>query len=579
MLVLRSAPNSHLYNYTPPTCISTKLEDRIFITACRIPAAPPGSCGDCTGLTGAIDTATATNLMCVSRRHYNLLLPLLYRAPLIRYNWQITAFYVTLVSNPALAPLVEHLYIDTGNEFLQRPFTTCAPFDYESMFSVAPHGTTFPLHYAIEYDAVEIFNATNREDYDLRHPQYPVAGSRQMASWWMDGLFEYRTFIAWLRYVAAHGARDTVSPSDVTCLEARAPEAARRLAAAYRLAADEMIKYIPGNACVINQLRMTPDAPGTRSEPFGPPRPDICAEEPALYALQLDAYLSIGSRVRRWLRLIAARALAYGRLNGAKNAQAYKEYRSGNKRWLWDRGEAPEPCNFPYDDDLAKWQIYTRPRYIPFGEWYLIMPGKRISPAPVRKQNYMALHGILNMTTSVRTLACRAFYLTNPAVFNALPRLEKLVSPTMSFIVTLTPYRMPIAAEGSLVRVRDITSRKEGETPEEWYQVTRRGNVLGNVEQLTLCYSDAYVRTDRSMLDSLTLVNVDGSLLRVTLTTPLAMGDPLVHAFGLVPTLTESDKAALGVLGAHVPDKSIDECADLMLFLEYLRAAANHPLK
>ena len=45
------------------------------------------------------------------------------------YNWQITAFYVTLVSNPALAPLVEHLYIDTGNEFLQRPFATYAPFD------------------------------------------------------------------------------------------------------------------------------------------------------------------------------------------------------------------------------------------------------------------------------------------------------------------------------------------------------------------------------------------------------------------------------------------------------------------
>ena len=156
------------------------------------------------------------------------------------------------------------------------------------MFYVASHGTTFPMHYAIEYDAVEVWNVRKRNDYDLRRPQYPVAGSWRMASWWMGGLLEYRAFVAWLRYVAAHGARDPVSQSDVTRLEVRAPEAARRLAAAHGLAADEIIN-------TLQAMRTTPEAPSTRSEPFGPPLPDICAEEPALYALQLDAYLSIGS--------------------------------------------------------------------------------------------------------------------------------------------------------------------------------------------------------------------------------------------------------------------------------------------
>lgn len=103
--------------------------------------------------------------------------------------------------------------------------------------------------------------------------------------------------------------------------------------------------------------------------------------------------------------------------------------------------------------------------------------------------------------------------------------------------------------------------------------------MLRNVEHFTLCYSDAYVRADRSVLDALTLASVDESLLSRSIGHPLAKNNTLVRAFGLVPTLTESDKAALGVLGAHLHDKSSDDCIDLMLFLEYLRTAASRPLK
>ena len=103
--------------------LPTELVDQIFVLACRTPTTPPGSYGSYAGLAGAADPATTTNLMCVARRFYALLAPLLYRAPLILYSWQLTRLHRTLEHAPRLAQLVEHLFVGSAS------MLTCAP-DY-----------------------------------------------------------------------------------------------------------------------------------------------------------------------------------------------------------------------------------------------------------------------------------------------------------------------------------------------------------------------------------------------------------------------------------------------------------------
>ena len=95
--------------------LPTELVEQIFVWACRTPATPPGSYGSYACLTGAADSATTTNLMCVARHYYHLLLPLLYRAPLILYPWQLTRLHRTLEHRPVLAPLIEHLFIGSAS--------------------------------------------------------------------------------------------------------------------------------------------------------------------------------------------------------------------------------------------------------------------------------------------------------------------------------------------------------------------------------------------------------------------------------------------------------------------------------
>ena len=73
--------------------LPVEIVDLIFVHACRIPVTPPGTYGHYAGFAGVADIATTSNLMCVARHYYELLLRLLYRAPLLVYPWQLTRLH------------------------------------------------------------------------------------------------------------------------------------------------------------------------------------------------------------------------------------------------------------------------------------------------------------------------------------------------------------------------------------------------------------------------------------------------------------------------------------------------------
>ena len=376
----------------------------------------------------------------------------------------------------------------------------------------------------------------------------------------MAAIYQIRALIAWLRCVAAYGARDPVAVSDIRHLEARTPDAARQLDAELRLAADEKENETFGDCQPDAILRPT----GARFGYDIPPPRNVCAEMPALYALQLDAFLALNPALPRLLRLIAARALAYGRLNGATHLHAYKEYLGGRKRWVWVHGDPAVPCislyGEPSDEDC--------PLFIPFEQWHSVTPEMPLSPAPLFQWQEHLLVQVLKMTTNVRTLACKLENLAHHAVRDALPRLEMLVSYGFN-------ESEDFVAEGPLTRVREYVCAQNFINLAEWHRMTRRECVLGNVEQLTICYADAYVHVDRSMLDTLTPEHVDESLLRKSTSSGLLAEEhcPLVHAFGFVPTLTEYANPAFDVFG--VPFRSVCDCLpDVMLIFAWLRGAA-----
>ena len=431
----------------------------------------------------------------------------------------------------------------------------------------------FSLHYAIEYDAVELYNANNGSGIDFRRPRYITEGDRVNEPIWINGVYECRGVAAWLRCVAAYGAQDPVSPSDIPHLEARASESARRLDAEYL---DAEYRFVQGQRNRNNMI-----SSGMSSEPSGPPRPDVCAELPALYALQLDAFLSICPSVRPWLRLIAARALAYGRLNGAENVQAYRDYLGGHKRCVWDRGNGPVPRYFPYSDDT------DCVNYIPLEEWDLITPGQRITPIPIPYgPSPIALKRIFKMATSVRTLACKLsvaqLYIDRDVDCDALPRLDKLTTSD-----TQSAGLWPLSAR-TITRVREYFCTSCRIMP-ELYRMIHGENVFGNLERIKRCCDDTYVYADRTMLDTLLPDRVDESLLRERCSSTLANNDPLVRAFGFVQTLTESENAALEMLGGPLPVEAFSGSPIIvrtirrsrhgaLLLLEWLRTAADPPL-
>lgn len=300
------------------------------------------------------------------------------------------------------------------------------------------------------------------------------------------------------------------------------------------------------------------ERPGTR---FGhTPLPDIGAEMPALHALHLDAYLQLDAIPYRWMRLTVARALAYGRLKGAANAQAYEEFLAVDHRWVWrDRDEDAEPWMAQYRD-VPDEQLSLMPFRLSLAVWYSVVPGTRLSPRPMVDEYggfediSLSAQRILAMATSVRTVACQGWYLPRDTVFeDTAPRLEKLIITDYSLIDVLD--HTPL-----LARAREISFR-DYDFLESLYHATRRGGPLGNVERLTQIYNDGYVRVDRHVFDMLTPEHVDQALLSEI------SFDSLARATGIAPTFTEHESALINALGAWPQRKNMfthDELAHLL---------------
>ena len=551
--------------------LPTEVVDQIFIWACRMPVAPPKTYGFYAALTGAGDIDTTTNLMCVCRHFYNVIAPLLYRAPLLVYPWQVAALHRTLKRNPSLALLVEHLFMDyipmlelvTGYPF--------APNDYEAMFHVAPRGTTFPLHYAIEYDVAEFFAVESEtmyppqpekvRDFEVCEPARAI-----------DSLHNYRevrNILAWLRCAAAYGARNAVSPSEIPRLEARGRDAAERLKTEYFSEQNNCYGGAIGNANMNGEkVGCTTARTGTRFKGTDLLLPDLSVEMPALNTLQLEEYEKLDPNPI-WeflpiIRLTTARALAYGRLNGAGNEHAYAAYLNENHPGTWrNRDEESEPWTAEYRD-VPDEEFYQTPLGATLAKCYSCMPGTRLSPAPVYIHGNLAVHEIFSMATRLRTLACRSTDEILPPPPGAFPHLEKLIiSYDMKDDTAMSPSPIP---------VRELVYYPYTYSIRELYNLTRHENVLGNVQRCTLVTSPGYIHLDRTVLDA------DSSWWHHDDFFPgvarfVNQDHPLVSEFHLEATLSPSDRAALEAL--HVYRARDKYCAtDAMLYLEWLPAAA-----
>ena len=502
--------------------LPTELVDHIFVWACRIPVAPPGSYSYYTCLTGVGDAATTTNLMCVARHFYALLAPLLYRAPFLVYPRQIARLDRTLVHRPALAPLMEHLHMrECPIEAVEEP----AARGYGT-FGVTRG--TFPLHTALETDAVELGALCGAfiDPTCERHADGGPASRRH----WIDGAEAVRAFLAWLRCVAAFGARDAVQPSDIPLLEARARDAAEELMDQYRLAADEKDSRLH-TELYRERVRAIPAAAGMR---FGQvPVEDIGAEMPALHALHLDAYNRLDPALPRWLRLTAARALAYGRLKGVTDSGAYAAYLTAPHFSVWrDRDAAAEPWTAEFRS-VPDAQFRDTPFTYPLTWWYAVMPGTWLSPQPVATtftSVNLAISRILAMSASVRTLACTfTRWLDTPALTDALPALETLIINSA----------LPDTTHGPLLHVRTVVNA----WPIALEDVRRAFvNVLMSAERYTRICDDGYMVLDR---------RVEGQ----------------EAPAGLSP-LTDGERAFIGELGSLAPHIAL-------LYLAWLRAAAD----
>ena len=542
--------------------LPTELVDQIFIWACRMPVTPPKTYGFYAALTGAGDIDTTTNLMCVCRHFYDVIAPLLYRVPLLVYSWQVPAFHRTLKHHPSLALLIEHLFMDDIPMLELGPQYPFAPNDYEAMFHVAPRGTTFPLHYAIEYDAAEFFSMICGSIYPPQpeKSRYLNAFERIGAGYTMKKVREIRNILAWLRCAAAYGARNAVSPSEIPHLEARGCDAAERLKNEY-LALGESFGF--------PKARTLATRTGTRFKDTDLLLPDPSVEMPALNALQLEEYDKLGEYNNpdhiaswvfpRYLRLVVARALAYGRLNGAGNERAYAAYLNEDHRGTWrNRDEESEPWTAEYRD-VPDEEFYEMPFGTSLSMWYSCMPGTRLSPTPAHVLLNLAEPEILSMATSLRTLAFCSTGEILPPLPGAFPHLEKLIISSHMNDDTAT----------SPIPVRELVCWPYFFSIWELYKRTRRENVLGNVQRCTVVTASGYIRLDRTVLDA------DSSRWhhdKFLCSNGLINKDhPLVSEFHLEATLSPSDRAALDALHKYTAKDNYFP-SDAMLYLEWLRA-------
>ncbi|WFD35397.1 hypothetical protein MCUN1_002251 [Malassezia cuniculi] len=324
-----------------------EIISEILLTACARPfnGCPPDYWNEprfsvVTRETGVVDAARMTDLMCLNKRQYAALAPLLYNAPMLFYPSQVVQFERTLRSRPDLARLVRHLFIG-GTELIRYckiagPFL---PFDLVTLFDIVPEGVEFPLCHYIEYDIAEtaclIVEGLGINPHEIL---MEIRRTECKHEDWMSRVFMVRGLIKWARWLALHHAHlymarkspftiwdirhtfhphpeyecDSDSECDITSLDelyTLAAYEARESGYFHRLDEDDY-------DIIISQLGARP---GTRfdvkdwafannTSPL-PKGPDITLE--ITDAVVLNTYKRLDKSVPKWLRIVAARVISY----------------------------------------------------------------------------------------------------------------------------------------------------------------------------------------------------------------------------------------------------------------------------
>lgn len=568
-----------------------ELVDDIFRRACAGPSRD------------TLDAATATHLMCVARRFHSVLAPLLYRAPRLLFPSQLAQFEAALRARPALGALVTHLFIG-GSELATHPAVRDAlvPHDFEALFGAAPPSS--PAH-TLEVDAAELGALLAGTYYGIDPSAFArdAYGHAVAAEYWLTCVRDVRALLEWVRGVVAEGASARASDAELARAAAEGESAAADLLTEYRRAADDEVARRPPQPQFATRLAAIAARPGTRFDPADfaladvrPLPPDFGAQ-PALYTLQRDAYAALPAVLPRWLRLTAARALAFGRMHGGgpRRDPVVPLFRAADAFFDgWEHGLGTADAQHVYmhgPGHLHAWAA-SAPRladaradefmHHPFGiapaDWYAATPHAPRDAVPAPKMHVLtdAACAVLTRTPALRTLAlhgCLEHAIFSARLHTALPALDTLLLGPIGGWTRLDP-----AAHGPIRHIRTLVCLSgKIRDPAEAHTLTRPGHVLAQLHTLVVIHPRGFIRADRSVLDGA------GDAAPLPFDTRAARahaGDPLAQFLLSLPTLTLHEADALAAVGVTEPPTDTHSCALriwAMLYLEWARAAHGYP--
>lgn len=545
------------------------------------------------------DAATTTHLMCVARHFHDALAPLLYRAPRLFFPSQLAQLEATLCARPALGALVTHLFIG-GSELITHPAVRDAlvPHDFEALFGAAPPSS--PAH-TLEVDAAELGALLAGTYYGIDPNTFArdAYGHAVAAEYWLTCVRDVRALLEWVRGVVAEGAREPASDAELAHAAAQSRAAAAHLLTEYHRAADDEVARRPPQPQFATRLAAIAARPGTRFDPADwasgdvrPLPPDFSAE-PALYTLQRDAYGALPAVLPRWLRLTAARALAFGRMHGGgpRRDPVAPLFRAADAFFDgWEHGLGTADAVHVYmhgPGHLHAWAA-SAPRladaradefmHHPFGiapaDWYSATPHAPRGAVPAPKMHTLAdaACAVLARTPALRTLAlhgCLEHAIFSARLHTALPALDTLLLGPIGGWSRLDP-----AALGPIRHIRMLVCLSgKLRDPAEAHTLTRPGHVLAQLHTLVEIQPRGFIRADRHVLDGV------GDAEQLPFDTRAALahaGDPLARFLLSLPTLTPHETHALAALGVTEPPSDTHSCALriwAMLFLEWARAA------
>ena len=305
---------------------------RDVVDACHMPSHKPfhAACVKC-------DADMVLTVMQLNRAYYVIGAEILYRSVILHKPSQLSAFLHALLHRPALGRLVRHLYVGCTAYVAECPvaYLSTGYSSVEQAFGIekhrssdhpcTPHGSVLPP--ALEHEITEIgalYAGPHREHgVCIREPGFDFHGRFISRSEWAKRLCEVHSLLLWLRYLGHEERMYEVQrwqahPFPVEehwCTLSKEHAHARRQIDAYLEEEEDQPGQDPFEP---RALHLRP--PGTRSDPLD--WDDATQFVDALPSSE-DAVPTVitwhilrtfhNSSLPRWLCVLLAKALAYGR--------------------------------------------------------------------------------------------------------------------------------------------------------------------------------------------------------------------------------------------------------------------------